>query len=435
MLSVEENERLTRVGPGTPMGELLRRYWHPVAATEELLKEPTKAVKLLCEDLVLYRDRSGNYGLIERYCAHRRVDLTYGIPEEHGLRCMYHGWMYDETGRCVEQPFEETVRPDARFKDKIALKGYPVQELGGLIFAYLGPAPAPLLPQWDLFVVENAFRQIGAVEIPGNWLQIMENSLDPVHLEWLHGNGVEYSLLQQGPENGPGQEWYDHALATARVYTTPHEKIGFDVFDYGIIKRRVVQGQTEADDAWRVGHPMIFPNILGGYGGLSLGFQYRVPMDDTHTWHVWYHTYFMPGADVPQQDVVPFYKVPLTDKNGRFMTELIDGGDLMAWSSQGPVAKRDLERLGESDKGIILYRKLLEQQMALVQDGGDPMNVFRDPVKAQYVEFPRETSYNASSARRAVKAFRYNGTRFSPVIEQIESLYVQAAEASERAQQ
>ena len=204
MLSVEEKRTPNSSrAPARPWGSCLRRYWHPVAATEELLKEPTKAVKLLCEDLVLYRDRSGSYGLIERYCAHRRVDLTYGIPEEHGLRCMYHGWMYDETGRCVEQPFEETVRPDARFKDKIALKGYPVQELGGLIFAYLGPAPAPLLPRWDLFVVENAFRQIGAVEIPGNWLQIMENSLDPVHLEWLHGNGVEYSLLQQGPEKRP----------------------------------------------------------------------------------------------------------------------------------------------------------------------------------------------------------------------------------------
>jgi 5,5'-dehydrodivanillate O-demethylase len=433
MLSVEENERLTRVGPGTPMGELLRRYWHPVAAAEELLKSPTKAVKLLCEDLVLYQDRSGNYGLIDRYCAHRRVDLTYGIPEEHGLRCMYHGWQYDETGQCVEQPFEETVRPDAKFKGKIKMNGYPVQELGGLIFAYLGPQPVPELPHWDLFVAENAFRHIGAVEIPGNWLQIMENSLDPVHLEWMHGNGVEYSLLKQGPEGGPGQEWFDHALATSRVYKTPHEKIGFDVFEHGIIKRRVVEGQTEEDDAWRVGHPMIFPNILGGYGGLSLGFQYRVPMDDTHTWHVWYTTYFMPGADVPKQDVVPYYEVPLTDENGRYMTELIDGGDLMAWTTQGPIAKRELERLAESDKGIILYRKLLEQQMELVEDGGDPMNVFRDPVKSQYVEFPRESSYNATSARRAVKAFRYNGTRFSQVVDQIEDLYAQSADAAEQA--
>ena len=116
MLTSTENERLTQVGPGTPMGALFRRYWHPIATTGELAESPTKVIRLLGEDLVLYRDRSGTYGLIDQLCAHRRVDLSYGIPEEQGLRCMYHGWMYDETGQCIEQPFEETVHPDGRFK-------------------------------------------------------------------------------------------------------------------------------------------------------------------------------------------------------------------------------------------------------------------------------------------------------------------------------
>ena len=125
MLSVQENELLTQVGPGTPMGELMRRYWHPIAAAAELIDRPTKAVRLLGEDLVLYKDRSGTLGLIDRFCPHRRVDLSYGIPEEHGLRCMYHGWMMDETGQCIEQPFEETVHPDGRFKEKVKVAGYP----------------------------------------------------------------------------------------------------------------------------------------------------------------------------------------------------------------------------------------------------------------------------------------------------------------------
>src|SRR5712692_7538455 len=163
------NERLTRVGPGTPMGELLRRYWWPVAASSEIrVGRPTKAVRLLGEDLVLYRDRSDRLGLIGQRCAHRRASLVYGVPEEDGLRCQYHGWKFDATGRCLEQPFEETVNPEARFKEKVSLPGYPVQALGGLVFAYLGPEPAPLLPRYDLFVWDNVVRQIGAAVIPCN---------------------------------------------------------------------------------------------------------------------------------------------------------------------------------------------------------------------------------------------------------------------------
>ena len=186
MLSAELNDELTQVSAGTPMGELMRRYWHPVAATMELEERPTKAVRLLGEDLVLYKDRSDTYGLIDRLCPHRRVDLTYGIPEEHGLRCMYHGWMYDETGQCIEQPFEETVHPDGRFKEKVKIAGYPVEELGGLLFAYMGPHPAPLLPRWEQLLYDDAVRDIAISQLPCNWLQCQENSLDAVHSEWLH---------------------------------------------------------------------------------------------------------------------------------------------------------------------------------------------------------------------------------------------------------
>ena len=157
MLSIQENEKLARVGAGTPMGELMRRYWHPIAAAAELDEKPTKPVRLLGEDLVLYKDKSGTIGLIDRFCPHRRVDLSYGIPEENGLRCMYHGWMMDETGQCVEQPFEETVRPDGRFKEKVKIAGYPVQVLAGMIFAYMGPQPAPLLPNWEPFTWEDGW--------------------------------------------------------------------------------------------------------------------------------------------------------------------------------------------------------------------------------------------------------------------------------------
>ena len=186
MLSREDNELLTQVGRGTPMGELLRRYWYPIAAASELIEKPTKAVRVLGEELVLYRDRQGRPGLIGPQCAHRRMSMLLGIPEEDGLRCPYHGWLYDRAGKCLEQPYEQAEDPDSTFKDRIRMPAYPVEELGGLIFAYLGPEPTPLVPRWELLVRDGVLRDIGAAIIPCNWLQIMENSLDPVHVEWLH---------------------------------------------------------------------------------------------------------------------------------------------------------------------------------------------------------------------------------------------------------
>ena len=142
MLSKEMNERLTRVGPGTPLGNLLRCYWYPIARTPELDVEPVLAVTLLGEHLALYRTDSGKLGLVAQRCAHRGASLAYGIPEEEGLRCPYHGWRYDHTGQCNEQPAEPA---DSTFKDRIRIPAYPVEELGGFVWAYLGPEPVPLL--------------------------------------------------------------------------------------------------------------------------------------------------------------------------------------------------------------------------------------------------------------------------------------------------
>ena len=253
------------------MGELMRRYWHPIAAVPDLNERPTKSVRLLGEDLVLYRDKSGTYGLIDRFCPHRRVDLSYGIPEEHGLRCMYHGWMMDETGQCIEQPFEETVHPDGRFKEKVKIAGYPVEACGGLIFAYLGPSPAPLLPRWEWLVEEHAFRQV-------NFLGAS------VQLAPVPGELARPDAPRMAPHNYWGnyqRELSGDADSTQRPHLR-HQKIGFDVFDYGIIKKRVFTGYTEEDGDWAVGHPVLFPNILSNPS------QFRVPIDDTHTLHVDY---------------------------------------------------------------------------------------------------------------------------------------------------
>ena len=149
MLSAEDNAALTRVGRGTPLGELMRRYWQPIAGVAELKNNPTKAIRLLGEDLVLFKDQRGQLGLIDASCAHRRVNLLFGIPEENGLRCPYHGWLYDQTGQCLEMPAEA---PDSTFPSRVKLKSYPVETLGGLVFAYLGPEPAPMVPHYYPFV-------------------------------------------------------------------------------------------------------------------------------------------------------------------------------------------------------------------------------------------------------------------------------------------
>jgi 5,5'-dehydrodivanillate O-demethylase oxygenase subunit len=419
MLTVQDNDRLTRVGPGTPCGELMRRYWHPIAAVSQMKNRSTMPIRILGEDLVLYKDRSGTFGLIEPRCPHRRMGLVYGIPEEHGLRCPYHGWKFDETGTCLEQPYEETEDPEGRFKDKVRALTYPVQELAGLIFAYLGPGPVPLLPRWDVFALDEVVRDIGYAVLDCNWLQCQENSLDPVHLEWLHDAWANFILEQLGRPLKRAQK--------------RHKKIGFDEFEYGIIKRRVFEGETEEDSAWADGHPIVFPNMLrqGGSGmpedlhirqtvGAWVGpaFQIRTPIDDTHTGHWWVECFpKQPGEPDQKAEDIPFFQppVPHLDEFGLPRWELLDSNsaqDPAAWITQGDIADRSRENLGRSDKGIILFRQMLEQNIRIVEDGGDPMNTFRDPELNVYLPMRTERVNYANIPFERQGA----ATKYSPIL-------------------
>jgi 5,5'-dehydrodivanillate O-demethylase len=175
VMTREENDALTRVGAGTPAGELLRRYWHPVAAACEIDEDtPIKRVRILGEDLVVFQLRTRaegeavRYGLVEEQCSHRLVSLANGRVDTEGIRCPYHGWKFGPSGACLEQPAEP---PDSTYKDRITHRAYPVQKLGGLLFAYMGPQPAPLLPRWDVLAREDG-RRWGVIEsvIDCNWL-------------------------------------------------------------------------------------------------------------------------------------------------------------------------------------------------------------------------------------------------------------------------
>jgi len=362
----EQNERLTRVGPGTPMGNLLRRYWQPIAVAVELLSEPAKRVRILGEDLTLYRDKAGTYGLIAQKCPHRCVSLEYGLPESEGLRCMYHGWVFNETGACIEQPFEDRVNPDAHYKDRVQITAYPVEELGGMLFAYLGPQPAPLCPRWDLLVRDDVDRAVEVAELPCNFLQCMDNSADPVHFEFLHARFGNYELERLG--------------LPPRLKSARHLKIAFDVFTYGIMKRRLLEGDPEDSDDWTTGHPLLFPNTLAVGSATDPSFQFRLPVDDTHTRHMTYRCGIRKAGAEPAPIAVHY--VELYDpKTGRINGDTIQKQDMIAWISQGPISDRPSEHLTATDQGVILYHKLLYENINRVEQGLDPMGIVRDPAE------------------------------------------------------
>ena len=405
-------ERLTRVGRGTPMGELLRRYWHPVAVGDEVVPGASRAVRLLGEDLVLFRTLDGRLGLLDEACPHRGASLRCGQVDGDGIACPYHGWKYDPTGRCLSMPAEAAPRP--KQLEKARTRGFRVQELGGLVFAYLGPEPAPLLPRYDLFVWDGVLRDVGRALIPCNWLQIMENSVDPTHVEWLHGHHLAAVRAKRG--------------ASAPSWYTRHQvKIGFDLFRYGIVKRRVLEGGSEQDDDWRVGHPLIFPTMLRVGADRQHRFQIRVPVDDTHTMHYWYSCYRpSPGAPPPLQTHLPVYEVPWRDERGEYIVDFVDGGDIMAWVTQGAIADRTRERLVASDKGIVLYRRLLEEQARRVEKGEDPMGVIRDPAENACIDVAQEGNKFRAGAAFLREAVELSHVRYSPIKDRIIELMERA---------
>ena len=402
MMTIEEQDRLTRVGPGTPMGRLLRCYWYPILASVELPAGEAREVRLLAEDLAVFRKPDGQLGLLARHCPHRGASLGYGMASCEGLACPYHGWTFDRDGSCVSMPAEEET---SRLLNRAKVTAYEVEELGGLIFAYLGPGPAPLLPRYDLFVWEGVLRDVGRAELPCNWLQIMENSVDPVHVEYLHGHHLQ---AQRGEEDGGETNWYGRK----------HEKIGFDLFEYGIIKRRVLVGGSEEDEDWRTGHPLVFPVTLRVGSQGQHRFQIRVPVDDLTTMHYWYSCYQPPpGVQAPVQESVPVYEVPWKDERGDFRVDFVDGGDIMAWVSQGAIADRTRELLVSSDRGIVLLRKLLLDQLERVERGEDPMGVIRDPEHNRTINFAQEYNKLGGSAEFLRRAMDISHARFSPIRE------------------
>jgi 5,5'-dehydrodivanillate O-demethylase oxygenase subunit len=364
VLSTEENLVLTQVDAGTPMGDLLRRYWHPIAAVTELDERPIKRVRLLSEDLVLYKDTSGGFGLLDSRCPHRGADLAYGRVTECGLRCSYHGWLFDREGACIAQPFEEIVRPGGSFAKRIKTTAYPVGVAGGLLWAYLGPLPAPLVPNWEPFTWKNGFVQIVFSTIPCNWFQCQENSIDPLHFEWLHGPTLR----------GAGTQ-------------PTHLRVAFEEFEYGFLYRRIMEGQEETNPDWTIGKVCLWPNAF--FPGRH--FEWRVPVDDATTLSVVWHFDRVPNEREPfEQGSIPYWHASIKDPTtGEPITTHVINQDYAMWVAQGTRANRSREHLGNSDRGIIMMRKKMFEQIEVVARGGEPKAVIRDPERnAQGLTLP-----------------------------------------------
>jgi 5,5'-dehydrodivanillate O-demethylase oxygenase subunit len=360
MLSQEENELFTRIGPGTKMGEVLRRYWHPVGFSETITNKP-KRVKVLGEELVLYRGESGTPVLMQLRCAHRSLALDHGRVEGDNLRCPYHGWLYDKAGHCLEQPAEPE---GSAFKEKIRLRNYRSQEVSGLVFAYMGPDPVPVLPLYDALRWEDGVKDIQVQRIEVNWFNHVENIVDVSHLAWLHG----YTFPSYGGKK---------------------VRYNWDRTSYGANNVMQVEG---IDDKHVSCYG--FPTVNG----------FTLPPIDKSGEHVRSIIIRVPENDVSTLlYFVRFYKSDKRSLNtsireckyGEYAPLASDwwginvnDQDRMAVEQQGVVADRPNEHLAVSDGGIIEMRKMMRESLAAIAAGQDPLYVIRDPAK-QNVDFQR----------------------------------------------
>ena len=376
MITSEENDQLTRVGPGSLMGNLMRRYWHPVASAAQLQDKPVLPVELLGERLVLFRDGSGELGLLEEQCAHRRTSLEFAMPETHGVRCAYHGWVWDKDGKCLEQPSEPE---DSTYWQRVTTTAYPVQELGGLVFAYLGPDPAPPLPRYNVLVWRHSLRETNGTMVPCNWLQVLENLLDPAHLENLHGRYFGYVLDKTDPAEA--------AFFRSRIKPPPIKQSAFDLFSDGIIERHY--SRDEQEHSWVKGSPIFFPaTAMMAKDNRSGTLIFVVPLDDERTWFVEHRAWPSHGQG-GATNIAPYHDVPGKDDNGLFQINTANGQDHMAVVTQGARVDRKKEHLGATDAGLIMYRQLLLDQARLVADGAMPINIRRNGPSKRQIDAPQ----------------------------------------------
>ncbi len=383
---------MTRIGPGSPAGRLLRNYWQPAALVDEFSTDrPVKPVRLLGEDLVMFRDEQGRYGLLERQCPHRGADLAYGRLEDGGLRCAFHGWLFDVSGKCLDTPAEPE---GSRLCEHIRQRAYPVVEKSGVLFACLGAGEPPAFPAFDCFVAPDAYTFAFKGYWDCNWLQALEVGIDPAHASWLHR-----FFEDEDPAASYGRQFRgtpaDSGLPISQVlreYARPEIRI--ERTDFGM-RLHTLRRISDAHTHIRVTN-ILFPQafVIPMNAEMTIS-QWHVPVDDGGCY--WYAIFTSFGAPVDKDTMrnqrlktypAPDYRPILhrgnqwgfdaAEQRGATFTGMgfdINIHDQWACESQGRIADRTKEHLGTTDKGIALYRRLLVDAIRRNEAGEKPLMV------------------------------------------------------------
>ena len=390
MLSAERNALITQSGPGTPLGAMMRQYWQPAALVDEFDGvRPVRPVRLLGEDLVLFRDPAGRYGLLDRHCAHRGADLSYGRAEDGGLRCPFHGWLFDAAGACLEQPAEPE---GSHFCQSIRQPAYRCQVAGGIVWAFLSGGEPPPLPGFDCFEAPDThiFAFKGMIEC--NWLQALEVGIDPAHASYLHR-----FFKDDEPAAAYGKQFRGATLGADLPMTRILREFGrprIEVETTGFGLRIAALRQLSAAEMHIRVTNMAFPHafVIPMSRDMTIT-QWHVPVDDTHCYWYAIFTSFSAPVDKAQMRVqrlknysLPDY-LPKVNKLNDYgfdpheqehqtytgMGDDINVHDQWAVESMGSIQDRTKEHLGASDKAIAAYRRLLLRAIRDVAEGRPPL--------------------------------------------------------------
>jgi phenylpropionate dioxygenase-like ring-hydroxylating dioxygenase large terminal subunit len=349
---------LTHVGPGTPGGEYLRRYWQPVALASQLRDLPVRR-KILGEDLIVFRDGSGQIGLLQMRCTHRGTSLEFGVVAERGIRCCYHGWHFDVDGRILDTPGEAR---GSTLKDRLCQGAYPVHEWNGLVFAYMGPPDRkPPFPRYDTYDLPGYWVSEPREDlVPCNWVQMKENQMDPAHTVFLHTIVSGSQFNEQFGQVGQ-LDWIDTPIGMAYIHT---RRVGDNIWVR--MAESIAPNMNQYPATWEDGkHEVQFTRPEGTL--------WSVPVDDTNTLNIGF-------IRVPEDRLEYRSKmesiVSLAERT--YEDQQRHPGDYEAQVGQGPIAIHALEHLAATDRGVIMFRRMLRTGMRAVAAGRDPLGIVRD---------------------------------------------------------
>ena len=396
MLTQAENERLTRVGPGTPMGRVFRAYWIPFALSTELPDSdgPPIRVRLLGEDLVAFRDSRGEAGLLDAFCPHRRAPMFFGRNEECGLRCVYHGWKFDRDGTCVDMPSEP---PDSLFKTKVKIGSYPTWEGAGMIWTYMGdPDRIPPVPDYEFVRAPESHRFVSKTFERANFLQALEGGLDTSHSSFLHNNRMGDKDALRSRDKAPRLEVdrTPYGYTYAGIRRVDDAKNYVRAYQY-IMPSIQCRGGTLTERGEREAVPKIDGHIW-------------IPIDDTQTWVFNYMYSYDPEIPIPRENAIAFeafsgrgpddllpgfrlkrsldndYLIDRTMQRERTYTGItgLNTQDFAIQEGMGPIADRSQEHLGTSDRAIIAMRQLMLEATDDVEAGRSPRGSQPDSYRA-----------------------------------------------------